>query len=375
MRIALSLAGTDAGQSGLSVYLASILPPLARELALLGHELLIAGSPADLRAYSRTLDACASLPGIRLASLPSWVDRPAPGALWHLGCFGSWAALQGARATLLPAANRRLSAGPLPSVAVVHDLAAHLVQGKYDALRSAYARHLVAPALAGVRRLVAISQATRRDLQQVTGLPESRIELIPNGVDCSRFSPEVAPRNTEDPYIVYVSRLEHPGKNHLRLLQAFARSRSVRSFRLCLAGGDWGARALLEQTAEQLGIKERVRFLGRVEDGALPGLVAGASAAVMLGLREGFGLPVLEALASGVPVLVARAGALPEVAGELGVLCDPLDIDDISRGLDEVCFDPSVRERSRSLGPDHASSFSWDIAGQRLARICLSLAA
>ncbi|MCU0654388.1 MAG: glycosyltransferase family 4 protein [Polyangiaceae bacterium] len=375
MRVALSLAGTDAGRSGLGVYLSSILPSLALELVQQGHELLIAGSPGDLAAYDPILRGCVALRGVETAALPSWIDRPGPGALWHLGCFGPWAALHGASVVLLPAANRRLSAGPIPTVAVVHDLAAQLVDGKYDRFRAAYARHLVAPALARARRLVAISQATRRDLCDVTHRPEDQVEVVPNGVDCARFHPGVPPHREDQPYLLYTSRLEHPGKNHRRLLEAFARSSLARSHRLLLAGGDWGARALLEASAEALGVSAQVRFLGRVPDEQLPGLTAGATAAIMVGLREGFGLPVLEALACGVPVLVARAGALPEVAGDLGVLCEPHDTADMARGLERAALDPDVRRRVASLGPPYARSFSWESAGQRLARICLGVAA
>lgn len=375
MRVALSLAGTDAGRSGLGVYLSSILPSLSEELSLRGHQLLIAGSPGDLEAYKNLLLGCVSFPGVLVAALPSWTDLPGPGALWHLGSFGSWAASRGADLALLPAANRRLSVGPIPTVAVVHDLAAHLVPGKFDLLHALYARLLVAPTLARTHRLVAISQATRLDLCRVTGLPQDRIELIPNGVDSSRFSPEVPPHHEDFPYLLYTSRLEHPGKNHLRLLQAFALSRASRSHRLLLAGQDWGALPMLSRAADDLGLRDRVSFLGRVHDDLLPGLVAGASASIMVGLREGFGLPVLEALACGVPVLIARAGALPEVAGSLGVTCDPMAPEDIARGLDEVCFDPAPRELARRFGPPRARSFSWASAGRRLAELCLAEAA
>ena len=179
----------------------------------------------------------------------------------------------------------------------------------------------------------------------------------------------------DEPYLLYVSRLEHPGKNHVRLLEAYARSSARRSHRLLLVGGDWGARSLLERTIASLGLADRVTLAGRAPDGALPVLTARASAALMLGLREGFGLPAIEALACGVPVLVASAGALPEVTAPLGVLCDPLDVDSIARGLDRVVSDPTVGEQARLLGPAHASRFSWDNAGQRLAEICLGAAA
>lgn len=309
------------------------------------------------------------------AALPSWIDQPGPGALWHLTAFGAWAAQRGARAVLAPAANRRVPTGPLPVVAVVHDLAALRVRGKYDALRTAYARRMVLPALARARHLVAISEATRKDLSQLLRRPSSDITVVPNGIDTQRFHPGVTPHESPSPYLIYVSRLEHPGKNHLRLLEAFAVSRASRTHRLILAGDDWGGRALLERTVAERNLTGRVVFAGRVGDDDLPALVAGADAAIMVGLHEGFGLPVLEALACGVPILVATAGALPEVAGPLGARCDPLDVASIARGLDAVCSDEPLRAQARSLGPAHARRFSWDSTAHNLATLCLDAAA
>ena len=373
MRIALTLSGTDAGRSGLGVYLAAILPPLTRSLASLGAELLVAGSPLDLAAYAPALARAASVGSLSTAALPAAVDRPGPGALWHLTRLGPWAERHGCRAVLAPAANRRLPATSLPCVAVVHDLAALLVRGKYDALRTLYARRFVAPALARASRLVAISGATRDDLCRLLDRPASTVPIVSNGVDTSRFHPGVAVDRSADPYLLYVSRLEHPGKNHIRLLEAYARSGARRSHRLVFAGGDWGARPLIERTIASLGLADRVTLAGRVDDDALPALTASASAALMLGLREGFGLPALEALACGVPVLVANAGALPEVTDPLGLLCDPLDIDSIALGLDRV-VDPLVAARARDLGPAHAARFSWERTGHELATLCLGAA-
>lgn len=375
MRIALTLAGTDRGRSGLGVYLASILPSLARAIASAGGELLVAGTAADLDAYAPALAADLAAGLFTTATLPPGLDRPGPSALWHLTCFAPWAARRGARLVLLPAANRRLAVGLLPCVAVVHDLAAQMVRGKYDALRTFYGQRLVAPALDRAARLVAISGATRDDLCALLDRPPTDVAIVPNGVDADRFRPRPDPAPPSDPYLLYVSRLEHPGKNHLRLLEAYAASAARRSHRLRLVGGDWGGRPLLERAIADLGLAGRVELVGRAPDEALPALTANASAAIMVGLREGFGLPALEALAAGVPVLVADAGALPEVTHPLGVLCDPLDPRSIARGLDRVALDPAVAAEARRLGPAHARRFSWTTAGERLAGICLGAAA
>ena len=127
----------------------------------------------------------------------------------------------------------------------------------------------------------------------------------------------------EGPYLLYLSRLEHPGKNHLRLLQAYAESPVRHTHRLALVGPDWGAGHRIQLEIQRLNLEDRVRIVGYVGDEHVPGLISEATAVIAVGLREGFGLPALEALAMGRPVVVSNTGALPEVVGELGILCIP----------------------------------------------------
>jgi glycosyltransferase involved in cell wall biosynthesis len=199
-------------------------------------------------------------------------------------------------------------------------------------------------------------------------IPEERITTIANGVDRDRFRP--IDGESPSPYLLYVSRLEHPGKNHLRLLRAFAHSSGARTHRLVLAGPDWGGLSLIQEEIARLGLSSRVDYLGRVSDEALPGLVARASAVAMVGLCEGFGLPALEALSCGRPVVAANAGALPEVVGPLAALCDPLDTSSIAAAIDKVLLDPDLRRRAALEGRAWAARFDWDTAADALLREC-----
>jgi len=176
------------------------------------------------------------------------------------------------------------------------------------------------------------------------------------------------------PYVLYASRLEHPGKNHLRLVRAFADSRAQEDHVLALAGKDWGGEALIREERAKHGVEDRVRLLGFVPDEHLPGLVAGARAVAMVGLREGFGLPALEALSVGRPVLVASTGALPEVVGDLGVICDPYDERSIREGLDAVLFDDDVRRGAAEKGPPWAATRGWDRTVDGLLSACEGVA-
>lgn len=375
MKLALTLGGTDLGRSGIGVYVRALLPHLTRGLARAGDRLLVFGTPAEITAYD------GALRGSEVNPLPAALQSPAVNALWHLACAGRAAARAGADALLLPAANRRLTAlSPIPTVAVVHDLAQLRVRDKYDPLRMLYVRRLVVGALADATALVAVSRATQRDVARALGRPLESVRVVPNGVDAARFEPAepddprlgaaLASTGVRRPYVLYLARLEHPGKNHLRLLRAYASSRARSSHVLVLVGADWGASARVRAEIERLRLTDCVQFLGYVDDVVVPSLVAGADAVVMVGLSEGFGLPALEALSAGRPVVAAHVGALPEVVGDLGASCDPLDEGSIAAAIDRALFDQALRERVRSEGPASARNRGWSTTADGVLDAC-----
>lgn len=375
MRIGVTLAGTDRGASGLGTYIKAVIPRLATALARTGGELVAIGTARDLDAYA------GSLAGTERSVLPAWVDEPGASAAFHLGLAGHVAQRAGASVLLLPAANRRATLSrALPTVAVVHDLAQLFVREKYDRARMAYVRGLVAGPLRLASSLVAVSRATQSDLARALSIPRARIRVVPNGVDSSRFRPLahgdadaatiLARSGLTRPYVLYVSRLEHPGKNHLRLVRAFSRSHGARDHDLVLVGPDWGAGGAIAAEAAACGVSSRVRILGRVDDATLHALVGTADAVAMVGLHEGFGLPALEALSCGRPVLAARAGALPEVTGDLGALCDPLNEQSIEQAMDRVLCDEELRARVHRDGPAWAARHDWDACASGLLDAC-----
>ena len=372
MRVAIALGGTDQGRSGLGTWVRAVVPRLSNRFS---GGLVALGTARDLDAYAGVLA------GIEQMVVPSRFDAPAASALWHLWMAGGAAREAGANVLLLAAANRRVALrSPVPTVAVVHDLAQLQVPGKYDALRTFYLRTCVLSALRRNRVLVAVSEMTRDQLALALGKQSASIRVVRNGVEAERFLPPApaddrvaqarAATGLEGPYLLYPSRLEHPGKNHLRLLRAFAASRLRATHRLALVGADWGAAAMLHAEVARLGLAGRVAVLGFIDDALMPGLVAGADAVVMVGLCEGFGLPALEALAAARVVVAARSGALPEVVGSLAVFCDPLSEESIKSALEQAVFEPVFRERALREGPAWASARSWNGTAQGLADAC-----
>lgn len=375
MRVAIPLGGTDWGRSGIGTYVKAVLPRMARLLADAGGSLFVIGNRVELEVYAP------SLAGVEQVRIGPLFNRPVPSALWYLAEAARRAERSGADVVLYPAAQRRFSVvRPIPSVGVIHDLGQLHLAGKYDPLRMFYFKRLMLPLVSQASRLVAISEATRADMVRFMGLPESAVDVVPLGVDLERFAPlpatapqvQAARRATGLPerYLLYAARLEHPAKNHLRLLQAFAQSSLRDSHVLALAGGDWGGRELLSAEIARLGLGGRARLLGYVEDGVLPGLIAGADAVIMVGLTEGFGLPALEALAAGRPLCAANAGALPEVVGPLASLCDPLSVPSMAAALERAVNDAALRERAAREGPTWAAARSWDSTSKGLIAVC-----
>lgn len=377
MRIAFTLGGTDAGRSGLGSYVKAVLPELSRVASRDGDELVAFGSAEELSVYAPALG------GLETRVVPGlFTSSPGPNALWYLAMAGLSARLRAeADLVLYPAANRRLCAfNPVPSVAVVHDLAQLHVERKYDQLRTAYVRYGLTRVLRRVTRLVAISHATQSDLVSALGVQREHVDVVPNGVDVARFLPRPpgdaaverarADLGLDGPYLLYPARLEHPAKNHVRLVEAYSRSAARSSHQLVLMGSEWGARERILRAVHEHGVADRVRLTGFLNEAVVPALVAGADGVVMVGLHEGFGLPALEALATGRLVCASETGALPEVVGELAVFCDPYSVSSISQALDRLVTDEDLRERARREGPAYAARRGWATTAEGLHRAC-----
>ena len=253
-----------------------------------------------------------------------------------------------------------------PYVVTVHDLI-HALRHDLDPTGSDPAarpwkalpyRLVLARAVRRADRVIAVSEATKREIVGRLGVEPERIAVTHEGVgtDLASVSPGEIPAElgVRAPYFLYVGNA-YPHKNLPRLLEGFAglRGGELDAFQLVIAGNQGPYRAALEESARALGIGARVVFPGRVDDAQLVALYRGATALVLVSLAEGFGLPGLEAMAGGVPVLASRIDALTEVYGDAALYVDPSDARDIARGLTELGVAlraPSATARARS-GP------------------------
>jgi glycosyltransferase involved in cell wall biosynthesis len=202
-------------------------------------------------------------------------------------------------------------------------------------------------------RLIAVSEATRSDLLRFYSIPKERIAVVHHGVEpaFSRLD-----RSHTESYLLCVSTL-HPHKNLPRLIRAYGRKK--RDFRLVLAGLRGFHAEAIKRLIEDLKLQDSVRITGWVPREELYSLYARARAFVYPSTFEGFGMPVLEAMAAGIPVACSDIPPLREVAADAALFFDPLNEDDIASGIERVMSDASLQERLTTAGRERARPFTW----------------
>jgi glycosyltransferase involved in cell wall biosynthesis len=220
--------------------------------------------------------------------------------------------------------------------------------------------------------VVADSESTRRNIVRHFGLPPGNVRVIYPGYDpgayfCNGFDP--SPGRQGEPYLLYVGNLL-PHKNLLRLLDAVAILRRRTSCRLVIRGEGRPAyvRALRERV-ETLELTDAVTFLGYTTEFGLRELYAGAACFVLPSLGEGFGLPVLEAMACGTPVVVAGTSSLLEVAGAAALQVSPHDAVALADATYRVLTDHGLREALHRLGLERARFFGWQRTAEQLSSL------
>lgn len=243
-----------------------------------------------------------------------------------------------------------------PLVFTIHDLIHLDVAAETSRFKTLYYERVVRPAVRRSAAVVTVSEYSRQTVVDWSGVDPARVRVAYNGVDPA-YHPGAKPHCPGYPYVLYVGNRK-PHKNVPRLLAAFAQvSARHPEVRLVLSGPpDEETRHL----ALAHGIYPQLVFAGSIPEERLPGYYRGASVLALPSLYEGFGLPVLEAMACGTPVLTSTTTSLPEVAGGAARLVDPEDTEAIAAGLDELLGNAVLRGQLSALGLERARAFSWD---------------
>ncbi len=286
--------------------------------------------------------------------------RPIAQTLAHMDRRGPLPAVYHATEHLLP----RL---PGPTVLTVHDLIFERYPAHHTRRNVLYLRAALPRFVRAATAVVAVSHATKRDLVELYHAAPDKVHVIHEGID-ARFTPApageiarvAAAYSPGRPYLLMVGTLE-PRKNHARALEALRRLRDEGfPHRLVVAGGrGWLFEPVLAQV-KALGLHDDVTFAGYVPDADLPPLYSGAAAVLVPSLYEGFGFPVLEAMACGAPVVAAATSSLPEVAGRAALLVPPTDAEALAHAARLLLTQPALADTLRARGPVQAARFRWE---------------
>jgi len=217
--------------------------------------------------------------------------------------------------------------------------------------------------------IIAISENTKMDIVKYIHIPEDKIRTIYCGVgdefrkieDIRVLKNRLRGIGIDYPYILYLGTLE-PRKNVERLIEAFIQLKKRRQIneKLVISGiKGWGYQSIFDKVAS-LGTEKEIVFTGFIPNELLPFLYNGASAFVYPSLYEGFGLPVLEAMACGVPVVTSNISSLPEVAGDAAILINPYSVDELADGIWRILSDEGLRNQCIIKGIERANSFTWE---------------
>jgi glycosyltransferase involved in cell wall biosynthesis len=264
---------------------------------------------------------------------------------------------------------------PCRSVVTIHDLALLRWPDQVTGKRYHYLTRAIRDAARLADRVIAVSEATKLDIVELLDVPADRISVTPLGVDARfrrpTFDALAAFRKRAGiagPYVLAVGTLE-PRKNLIRLLRAFATLAGELPHQLVVVGPQGWRHAELREVVGMLDLGDRLRLTGFVPDDDLPFWYAAADLFVLASLYEGFGLPLLEAMACATPVVTANVSSMPEVAGEAAVYIDPLSVDSIAEGIRRALTSRDVQRRLAQAGVARARDFTWTRTAELTAAV------
>ncbi|MDO8529482.1 MAG: glycosyltransferase family 1 protein [bacterium] len=271
-------------------------------------------------------------------------------------------------------------------VITFQDLAIYKVEHCYNSIKCAKDRTVYKMMARKARKIIAVSESTKKDIQEMFNVPDDRITVIHNGLDKRFFDiPQIDSRKILEKYgiakkyILFVGTLE-PSKNIARLLEAFAlfkkeikKNNFNFDYLLVLAGKKGWLSQEYPRIAKDLGISKDIVFTGYIVGDELVPLFKNAEFFVMPSLYEGFGMTVLEAFATGTPAIISRVSSLPEIAGEAAQFVDPMNKEEIFGAMLKFSQDENLRNEFRAKGIEQAKKFDWQETARKTLEVYKSL--
>lgn len=361
MRIAFDGTTLRPGRTGVGYYTEHLLQHLAREAEATGDEVVVVSN--------RRVETAAPLP----KSVRIFVDHRCPLRTLWMQVFAP-RVLAAIRPDVAHFTNSVVPlASGIPSVTTIHDMSLSLYPQYHPLRRVVLNRPLVGLAARHVDAVITVSRSARRDILELYGLPADRVHVVHEAA-APEFRPIRDPAllaavrrryRLPDRFALYVGTIE-PRKNLPRLFEAFAaryRRGELQHELVCVGPYGWGSRDL-RRRLKRLGISHAVHFTGYVPFSALPALYNLSDIFVFPSLYEGFGLPVIEAMACGVPVITSQNSSLTEVAGGAVEAIDALDTEALGAAIVRLAWEKDRRLELSRRGLERARAFSWERAAR-----------
>ena len=351
MKILLSAIPFDNGKSGISVYIREVV----RALECAGHELTLIVEDDGAKEFERFELIRIKKRNALFSMLYSLFVLP-----WRV----NWKKFD---FCIMLAANRRVFYRyPIFTIAVVHDLSQYHVPVKYDKFRMFYIKKVLPHYVRKAQSIVAISQSTKSDLIKYWSIPEEKITVVYNG-----FTPPEKVEVEKKKQILYISRIEHPGKNHLNLLKAFELlpENLRKEYTLVMPGAKWNGAETVFEYAENSPCADQFKFTGFVDFAKLPELYAESTMYIFPSHFEGFGLSLLEAMHAGLPCACSNNSSLGELGRDAAELFDPASPEEIARSMEKILSDLSYQQELSRKGREKAANFSWKNTADNLMNI------
>jgi glycosyltransferase involved in cell wall biosynthesis len=304
---------------------------------------------------------------------PQWLSR-----IWHrvhlpvpVELFTGLVDIFHATDFVLPPTRRRTRA-----LLTVHDLSFVRVPAAASPRLRAYLDRVVPDSVGRADHILADSQATKDDLVSLYKVSEGKVTVLLSGVD-ARFRHAAdsllmtirSRYGLQRPFILSVGTIQ-PRKNYTRLIHAFVWLRQKGyDLDLVIVGGRGWLEDSIYQTVQDTRMQEYVHFIGYADENDLPPLYSAAECLAFPSLYEGFGLPILEAMACGTPVVTSNVSSLPEVAGDAALIVDPYDTESIAHAIQRLLDDTTLRSHLVQKGYKRAGHFSWDESARKLRQI------
>lgn len=265
-----------------------------------------------------------------------------------------------------------------PTVVMIHDLIEFNIPQKFAWYRMLYRKIAVPITAKRADKIITVSHNSKNDIVKFLKVKPHKIIVSYNGVD-NKFRPldphlihKVRVKyNLPEKYVLFVGTIDHPGKNVYSLIQACNKLWKEKGniFKLVLVGQKGHGYKIVEKIIKEQALSEQILHIGYVKDEDLPAIYNGAFLFAFLSLYEGFGLPILEAMACGTPVVVSNRSSLPELVGEAGLIVDPFDIEGISEAIESILNSEALRKELIAKGLERVKLFSWKNAGEKVYKI------